>query len=205
MDLIRLRRIIFDAADEICTSVNDGAGVVTAVDMVNALKDASQHWDDSVDQREGTVAVYRLHMEMQQNRRFLMESLMSDEASDIWTMQISQVRRQAMGQSVWKLLTTINDNEDWLLLTTKAVSNGAVMESLMQFFQVYPAAAREWGYMIRAILVLLWCLSCDDDWESVTGEEALELWEGVTQEVNTVLPPQARLHARYSYEYPMHT
>ena len=172
---------------------------------MNALKDASQHWDDSVDQREGTVAVYRLHMEMQQNRRFIMESLMSDEASDIWTMQISQVRRQAMGQSVWKLLTTINDNEDWLLLTTKAVSNGAVMASLMQFFQVYPAAAREWGYMIRAILVLLWCLSCDDDWESVTGEEALELWEGVTQEVNTVLPPQARLHARYSYEYPMHT
>jgi hypothetical protein len=45
--------------------------------------------------------------------------------------------------------------------------------------------------MIRAILVLLWGLTCDEEWDSVTGEEALQLWEGVTREVNAVLP---RLH-----------
>ena len=44
-----------------------------------------------------------------------------------------------------------------------------------------------------------------EEWDSVTGEEALELWEGVTREVNMVLPPQARLHDRYSYAYSVHT
>jgi hypothetical protein len=205
MELSRVRQILLDAGNEICDSMNLGTGVVTTADMVNALRDASQHWEESEELKEAAPFMLRLHMEMQGNRRYIMDILMEDDGTNLWSMRVSQVRKQAMSQSIWKLLTTIYDNDDWLLLTTAAVSNGAIMESLMPFFQDYPSAAREWGLMIRAILVLLWGLTCDEEWDSVTGEEALELWEGVTREVNMVLPPQARLHARYSYAYSVHT
>ena len=76
-----------------------------------------------------------------------------------------------MSQSVWKFLKTVFDNEDWMELTTRAISNGAVMEGIGPLFQTSPWVAREWGFMIRSILVLLWGLSCsEDDWKGVTGE-----------------------------------
>ena len=125
----------------------------------------------------------------------------------VWHMQVSVVRRVALGQSEFDFLGAYNESamnaqavDPVAQATFISIPNGPAMASIgLEFFAVHPNAAKSWGRWTRALLVILWGFTATGEVEAITGVEALAMWTQATTMINQVLqglPISARLQMR---------
>ena len=199
VDLPRLYDMLMESGEQLMRGVAQGNGVLTADELREILVDMTNNYED----HEVAVAMLLI---MSQNRTYFMDRIMEVEPA-VWTMQVSVLRRTALGQSEFDFIKAYNESamsaeavDPVAQATFLSIPNGSVMASIgLEFFARYPNAAKSWGRWTRALLVVLWGFTATGDVEAITGVEALAMWTQATTVINEVLqglPTSARLQMR---------
>lgn len=205
MELQQLTDSLLEAAENVNEVLMEGRGPTTRAQMKTAILDVTSFFEKATG--EMTLALAGLSMT---SKSYFMDILI-EHKPDICFFVVPMTRKVALSQGIVQMVSSYSNKEVENFIdhaTRVAMTNGENMEDMKLWFAKHPGAGRNWGNMIRAVMVVIWTLTADDKTDDtgdylddVTGQEAINLWNKATRAANSVLPLQARLHPRRADPY----